>query len=179
MLDPKIIGPLGPGGFDDKYCPDWPIFLGLDFGWWNNYTGWIQPSPDRERLVILFAHYQECRTNEENAQIALEIHQARGYGPLAGGWGDPSKPEALRAYSQIFGAQIRGASSPVRKGQRIIKEWLQASRLTKGQSGLVFSRYCPPRLIQEFHGYDKHEAGTGPHHGPDGTRYFIIGWTGA
>ena len=38
----------------------------------------------------------------------MKIHQARGYGQLTGGWGDPSKPEALRAYSQVFGVEILG-----------------------------------------------------------------------
>lgn len=44
---------------------------------------------------MLFAHYQILRTPDENARIALAIHRNLGYGKLAGGWGDPSNPQAL------------------------------------------------------------------------------------
>ena len=42
-------------------------------------------------MTVLYAHYQWLRTNEENARIALAIHQDRGYGRLTGGWGDPRR----------------------------------------------------------------------------------------
>jgi len=167
---------------DDRYTPDWPLYLALDFGWRNNFTGWIQASPDSERLTVLFGHYQEARTNEENARIALTIHQARGYGPLSspvGGWGDPSKPEALRSYSQVFGVPILGAGGRVEKGQELMRQWFKAATMTKGESGLSFSRHCPRRLFREVLGYREHVPGTGPHHGLDAIRYFLIGWTGA
>jgi len=127
---------------------------------------------------MLFGHYQEMRTNEENAKIALAIHQARGYGQLTGGWGDPSKPEALRAYSQVFGVEIHGVRGRVEKGQEVVRQWLKAALMTKGASGLTFSRQCPKRLLQEMQRYKEHTPGTGPHHGPDALRYFLCGWLG-
>ena len=45
-----------------------------------------------ERVIVLFAHYQVLRTPDENAKIALEIHKARGYGQLTGGWGGSIGP---------------------------------------------------------------------------------------
>jgi len=118
------------------------------------------------------------RTNEENAKIALKIHQARGYGQPTGGWGDPSKPEALRAYSQVFGVEILGAPGRVENGQELVKQWLKAARMTKASSGLVFSRECPRDLLVEMSQYEKHEPGKGAHHGPDALRYFFAGWQG-
>jgi hypothetical protein len=164
---------------DDKYNPDWALHQAVDFGWQNNCTVWIQASPDSERLIVLFAHYQEKRTNEENAKIALTIHQERGYGQLTGGYGDPSKPEALRAYSQVFGVEFRGVSSRVDVGKELFQQWLKAALLTKGASGIGFSRHCPKRLFDEIRGYRLHQAGIGAHHGLDAIRYFLVGWTGA
>jgi len=34
---------------DPHYNPSWPLFLALDFGWWNNFTGWVQPSGNGDR----------------------------------------------------------------------------------------------------------------------------------
>ena len=164
---------------DPHYKPDWPLFLALDFGWRNNFTGWVQPSGNGDRVLVLYGHYQKMRTNEENAKIAMAIHQARGYGQLSGGWGDPSKPEALRAYSQVFGVEILGAPCRVEKGQELVKQWLKAALMTKGASGLSFSRQCPKRLFQEMQGYKEHIPGAGPHHSLDALRYFFIGWLGA
>jgi len=166
---------------DDKYVPGHDLYLAIDFGFWNNATVWVQASPDSERLTVLFAHFQAARTNEENAKIALAIHQERGYGPLAqpvGGWGDVSKPEALRAYSQIFGVDILGAPGRVDAGHELVKQWLKAAQMTRGESGLVFSRHCPKRLFQEWRDYREHQAGIGAHHSCDAVRYFLKGWTG-
>ena len=91
---------------DPQYNPAWPLYMALDFGWWNNFIGWVQPSGNGDRVIMLYGDYQEMRTNEENAKLALAIHQARGYGQLTGGWGYSSKPTALRAYSQVFGVEI-------------------------------------------------------------------------
>ena len=55
---------------------------------------------------MLFAHCQVLRIPDENARIALAIHRNRGYGQLPGGWGDPSAPDMLRAYSLAFGVEI-------------------------------------------------------------------------
>ena len=93
---------------DPYYNPDCDLFLGIDKGFRNpNVTLWIQPDRKMERVIVLFAHYQVLRTPDENAKIALEIHKARGYGQLTGGWGDPSAPDMLRAYSLAFGVDIR------------------------------------------------------------------------
>lgn len=163
---------------DLYYDPSATIFLCLDPGWWNNFTGWLQPSLNGERIIVLFGHYQECRTNEENALICFKIHQDRGYGPLMGGFCDPSKPEAARAYSQTFGVEIIGAGGHVEDGQRIIQSWLKAAAMTKGESGLVFSRNCPRRLFEEWREYRVHEPGKGSHHSNDAIRYFFMGWLG-
>jgi hypothetical protein len=160
------------------YRPDWPLFLALDFGWWNNFTGWVQPSGNGDRVIVLYGHYQEMRTNEENAKLALAIHQARGYGQLTGGWGDPSKPEALRSYSQVFGALILGAGGRVEDGHELVRRWLKAAQMTRGESGLVFSRHCPARLFKEWRDYREHRPGIGAHHSCDAVRYFLKGWTG-
>ena len=167
---------------DDRYTPGHPLYLALDPGWLNNATVWIQATPDGERLTVLFAHFQEARTNEENGKIALAIHQERGYGPLArpvGGYGDASKPEALRAYSQVFGVDILGAPGRVDAGHKLVGQWLKAAQMTRGQSGLVFSRHCPKRLFTEILNYREHQAGIGAHHAMDAIRYFLVGWTGA
>jgi len=163
---------------DDRYTPGHPLYLAIDFGWQNNATVWIQATPDAERLTILFVHFQAARTNEENAKIALAIHQGRGYGPLTGGFCDPSKPEGARAYSQVFGVDILGAPGRVEDGHEIVKQWLKAANMTRGKSGLVFSKHCPPRLFQEMLNYREHQAGIGAHHALDAIRYFIKGWTG-
>ena len=124
---------------------------------------------------MLYGLYQEMRTNEENAKLALAVHQARGYGQFTGGWGDSSKAKALRAYSQVFGVEIPGTPGRVEKGQELVKHWLKAALLTKWGSGLSFSRQCPKRLSQEMRGHKEHVPGTGPHHWLDAPRYFLIG----
>ena len=163
---------------DRHYNPDHPLFVTADFGWHNNCGVWVQPSANADRVMVLFAHFQEFRTNEENAKILLRIHQERGYGVLTGGWGDPSKPEALRAYSQVFGVEFKPSGGRVEEGQRIVREWLKAAAMTKGESGLVFSRDCPRRLIVEWGSYKTHEPGVGAHHSVDAVRYFFMGWLG-
>jgi hypothetical protein len=171
---------------DPYYSPENSIYLGVDFGWKNNAILWLQPSADHEKLQVLYVHYQAFRTNEENAKIALKIHQARGYGQLSGGAGDPSKPEALRSYSQVFGVEIVGQSGRVDAGHELVKQWLKAATLTKGESGLTFAKvgkcacgeYCYRRFLGEFNLYREHVPGTGPHHGLDGLRYFLTWWVG-
>jgi hypothetical protein len=71
---------------DPQYNPAWPLYMPMDFGWWNNFIGWVQPSGNGDRVIMLYVDYQEMRTNEENAKLALATHQARGYGnsPAAG-----------------------------------------------------------------------------------------------
>jgi hypothetical protein len=165
---------------DSKYAPECDIFLGIDKGFRNpNVTLWIQPSQDYERVIVLFAHYQERRTPDENAKICLAIHQARGYGQLTSGWGDPSAPDMLRAYSLAFGVGIAGPRQSVGWGHEAVKQWLKTARMTKTSSGLVFSRECPRDLLVEMRDYEKHEPGKGAHHGPDALRYFFAGWLGA
>jgi len=61
----------------------------------------------------------------------------------------------------------------------LVKQWLKAALITKGASGLSFSRQCPKRLFQEMQSYKEHVPGTGPHHSLDALRYFFIGWLGA
>ena len=108
---------------DPYYAPDCDIFLGIDKGFRNpNVTLWIQPDRKMERVIVLFAHYQVLRTPDENAKIALEIHKARGYGQLTGGWGDPSAPDMLRAYSLAFGVDILGPRQSVHWGHETVKQ---------------------------------------------------------
>ena len=168
---------------DPYYNPDCALYLALDFGWRNPTVNlWIQPDRKWERVIVLFAHYQTLGTNEENAKLALKIHQERGYGLLAqpiGGWGDPSKPEALVTYSQVFGSEIKGPRQSVQWGHELVKQWLKTSKQSRGEMGLVFSRYCPQRLFVEMREYEKHEPGKGAHHAPDALRYFFAGWVGA
>jgi hypothetical protein len=95
----------------------------------------VKPSGTGDRVIILYGDYQEMRTNEENAKLALAIHQARGYGQLTGGWGYSSKPEALRAYSQVFGVEIQGDPGRVEKAQELVKHWLKGALLTKWPPG--------------------------------------------
>ena len=96
---------------DPYYNPEGNLYLGIDKGFRNpNVTLWIQPDRKWERVIVLFAHYQVLRTPDENARIALKLHQARGYGQLTGGWGDPSAPDMLRAYSLAFGVAPFGLS---------------------------------------------------------------------
>ena len=164
---------------DPLYNPAWPLYMALDFGWWNNFIGWVQPSRNGDRVIMLYGDYQEMRTNDENAKLALAIHQARGYGQLTGGWGYSSKPTALRAYSQVFGVEILGPPGRVENGQELVKQWLKAALMTKGTSGLSFSRHGPKRLFQEMQGYREHVPGTGPtirwmRPGPS-----LSGWAGA
>ena len=102
----------------------------------------MQPSGNGDRVIMLYGDYQEMRTNEGNAKLALAVHQARGYGQLTGGWGYSSKPTALRAYSQVFGVEILGAPGRVDNGQELVKQWLKGALMTKGTSGLSFSRQC-------------------------------------
>ena len=44
---------------------------------------------------------------------------------------------------------------------RSVKQWLKTARMTKGSSGLVFSRNCPRELLVEMSQYEKHEPGKG------------------
>ena len=120
---------------DPLYNPAWPLYMALDFGWWNNFIGWVQPSRNGDRVIMLYGDYQEMRTNDENAKLALAIHQARGYGQLTGGWGYSSKPTALRAYSQVFGVEILGPPGRVENGQELVKQWLKAALLAKWPPG--------------------------------------------
>ena len=165
---------------DPNYVPDCNLYLGIDKGFRNpNVTLWIQPDRRMERVMVLFAHYQVLRTPDENAKICLAIHQDRGYGQLTGGWGDPSAPDMLRAYSLAFGVEIADPRQSVHSGHEIVKQWLKTSIITRGSSGLVFSRYCPPEFFVEMREYEKHEPGKGAHHGPDALRYFFAGWQGS
>jgi hypothetical protein len=167
---------MTPGSY---YNPNCDLFLGIDKGFRNpNVTLWIQPDRKMERVIVLFAHYQVLRTPDENAKIALEMHKARGYGQLIGGWGDPSAPDMLRAYSLAFGAEIAGPRQSVAWGHEAVKQWLKTAKMTKGAAGLVFSRECPRDLLVEMSQYEKHEPGKGAHHGPDALRYFFAGWQG-
>jgi len=110
---------------DPQYNLAWPIYMALDFGWWPNFIGWVQPSGNGDLVIMLYSDYQEMRTIEENAKLALAIHQARGYGQLTGGWGDSPKPGALRAYSQVFGVEIQGTPGRLEKAQELNKHWLK------------------------------------------------------
>jgi len=38
---------------------------------------------------------------------------------------DSTKPEALRAYSQVFGVEIQGTPGRVEKAQELDKHWLK------------------------------------------------------
>ena len=71
----------------------------------------------------------------KTSKLDLAVHQARGYGQLTGGWGDPSKAEALRVYSQVFGVEIQETPGRVEKAQELVKHWLKAALLTKGSPG--------------------------------------------
>jgi hypothetical protein len=144
--------------------------------------------------MVLYAHYQWLRTNEENAKIALAIHQQRGYGPLTGGWGDPSAPQMIRAYSQVFGVEIGACRRPVEWGEERLKRWMKTADLFHGTKGIVFSRDCQTQfyypeerekkknqrrwlsLVKEIQRKDQHLPGKGEHHGPDALRYFFAGW---
>ncbi len=164
---------------DSQYSPDCDLYLGIDKGYRNpNATLWIQPDQKWERVIVLYAHYQVRRTTDENAKIALAIHQARGYGQLTGGWGDPSAPDMLRACSLAFRSDVRGPHLSVVAGHEIVKQWLRTDKVTKGSAGLVFSRECPRALLVEMRDYEKLEPGKGAHHGPDALRYFFAGWSG-
>jgi len=120
---------------DPQYNPAWPLYMALDFDWWNNFIGWVQPSGNGDRVIMLYVDYQEMRTNEENAKLALAVHYAWVYGQLTGGWGDSSKAEALRAYSQVFGVEIQGDPGRVEKAQELVKHWLKGALLTKWPPG--------------------------------------------
>lgn len=181
-----------------KYVPGLPLFLGIDEGYYPgpNLTTWFYPDRKGELVTVLYAHYQWLRTNEENAKIAMAIHQDRGYGQLTGGWGDPSAPQMIRAYSQVFGFEIGSTRRPVEWGEEMIKRWLKNAALFQGKKGIVFSAACrqqflfpdqdkrkPPRyisLVREVEEKMLHKAGggveRGSHHGPDCIRYFFAGW---
>ena len=103
----------------------------------------FSPTGSGDRVIVLFAHYQERRTPDENAKICLAIHQARGYGQLTGGWGDPSAPDMLRAYSQVFGVEIAGPRRPVDWGHEAGQAMAQDGACDQGIAGLVFSRAMP------------------------------------
>ena len=185
---------------DPKYNPDGDLFLGIDEGYYPgpNVTTWFQPDARGELVTVLYAHYQWLRTNEENACIALAIHQDRGYGRLTGGWGDPSAPQMIRAYSLVFGVDIQAIRRPVAWGEETFRFWLRTAHRFKGRKGIVFSQACsepfefPDRdqknsrryvsLLQEVRFKEKHQAGggvdKGSHHGPDTIRYFFAGWQG-
>ena len=112
-------------------------------------------------MIMLYGHYQEMRTIEENAKLALAIHQARGYGQLTGGWGDSPKPEALRAYSQVFGVEIQGTPGRVEKAQELVKHWLKGALLTKGPPGSA-SPAMPETAVSRDTGLQGVRAGDGP-----------------
>lgn len=128
-------------------------------------------------MIVLFGHYQEMRPNEENAKIALEIHKAQGYGQLTGGWGDPSAPDMLRAYSLAFGVDILGPRQSAHWGHETVKRWLQYSR-RRDRVAWSSPGTVPGELLVEMSQYEKHEPGKGAHHGLDGLRYFYAGWQG-
>jgi len=164
---------------DPYYDPRCDLFLGIDKGFRNpNVTLWFQPDLHNERVIVLFAHYQRLRTPDENAKIAYQIHQTRGYGQLTGGWGDPSAPDMLRAYSLAFGVTISGPRQTVAWGHEIVKQQLHDSKVSRGARGLVFSRNLLGEFLTEMREYEKHEPGKGAHHGPDAIRYYFAGWQG-
>jgi hypothetical protein len=163
----------------DPYDPGADLFGAIDFGWANpNVFLWIQPDRKCERVIVLGGLYQTHRTPEENARLALAQHNAFGFSPLTGGYGDPSNPAGLASYSQVFGVEFRGPQSRVERGHELVREWLKMSRDTKGAAGLLFSRLCPSILLKEMSQYEKHEPGKGAHHGCDCLRYFFAGWLG-
>ena len=44
--------------------------MALDFGWWTNFIGWVQPSGNGDLVIMLYSDYQKIRTIEENAKLA-------------------------------------------------------------------------------------------------------------
>ena len=147
---------------DPQYNPAWPLYMAMDFGWWNNLIGWVQPSGNGDRVIMFYVDYQEMCINEENAKLALATHQARGYGQLTGGCGYSSKPTDLRAYSQVFGVEILGAPGRVENGQELVKQWLKAALMTKGTSGAQLLPAKPEKAISGDAGVQGARAGDGP-----------------
>jgi len=153
--------------------------MALDFGWWNNFIGWMQPSGNGDRVIMIYGDYQEMRTNEETPSSPWPFTRPGDIASSPAAGATLLSPRACSPISRCSELKSRALRAGWRRpgtGQALA----QGGASDQGASpGLSFSRQCPKRLFQEMQGYKEHGPGTGPHHSLDAPRYFFIGWAGA
>ena len=162
-----------------EYAPDWPTYVGQDFGYVNPSVALlIQVSPSEDVFVIA-EHYHTSRAASDLARSVyrplVERHGIEAW------YCDPS------GRSEI--AELRSAGIPAAGRRSTIEEGVLAVRKLLrppggGKPRLHIDRKCV-RLIAELSTYAYRE-GTDQvekdqnDHGPDALRYFVVNhWRGA
>ncbi len=163
---------------DFPYQPDWPTYVGQDFGYVNPSVALlIQVSPSEEVFVI----GEYYHTNRSISDLLREVYCPAGRRHQVQAWYcDPSGRSEI-AELRAAGLPAVGRRSTVEQGVLAIRKLL---RPPGGGPRLHIDRRCV-RLIAEMSTYAYQEASdtiekNQSDHGPDALRYFIVNhWTGA
>jgi len=165
------------GQFD--YNPEWPTYVGQDFGYVNPSVALvIQVSPSEE-LFVIGEHYHTSRSISDLARSV--------YRPVCDGYSveawycDPSGRSEI-AELRAAGIPAVGRRSTVEEGVLVLRKLLRPPG--GGRPRLHIDRRCL-RLIAEMSTYAYREgtdqvAKDQSDHGPDALRYFVVNhWRGA
>lgn len=163
---------------DFAYRPEWPTFVGQDFGYVNPSVALvIQVSPSEEVFVIAEMYH----TNRSVSELANECYLPvwRKYAVKAW-YCDPSGPAEIRELERA-GILASGRRSTVESGVLMVRKLLRPPG--GGPPRLHIDRNCT-RLIGELSAYAYREGAdevlTGENdHGPDALRYFVVNHWGS
>lgn len=158
---------------DFPYRPDWPTFVGQDFGYINPSVALLLQVSPSEEVFVIAEHYH---TNRSISELAREV-----YRPLC-------DQHAIRAWycdpagaSEI--AELRAAGLPATGRRSTVAEGVTALRKLMRPPGggpprLHVDRRCR-RLVAELATYSFREGEDQVvrdlnDHGPDALRYFLV-----
>ena len=163
---------------DYSYNPDWPTYVGQDFGYINPAAALvIQLNPAEEVFVIQELYH----TNRSIAQLAYEFYRPLCERFRVKAWYcDPSGPSQISDLRQA-GIPASGRRSTVEEGVTLIRKLLRPPG--GGPPRLHIDRSCD-NLISEMSAFsyrdDRETIAEGHDHGPDALRYFVVNhWAGA
>lgn len=152
-----------------------PIWLGIDWGY-RNPAAFVLGCPldGGERLAIVDVLRQDYRILPELADMVILLNHRGGYGTLAGGWADPSRPDSIREMSGLLGVEILPAPGvSFDEGQKLVNQMFRDG--PRGPGLLIHPR-CQ-ELIREIPDYTEHEPGDPGHDLCDALRYLVVGWS--
>ena len=163
---------------DYQYDPDWPTYVGQDFGYVNPTVALvIQVSPSEEVFVIRELYH----TNRAITQLAYEFYRPLCEQFKVKAWHcDPSGPSYIAELRQA-GIPATGRRTTIEEGVTLIRKLLRPPG--GGPPRLHIDRSCE-NLIAELSAFCYHEDretfAEGHDHGPDALRYFLVNmWSGA